>query len=152
MDQILDSHTTEEHIELEYAGFWIRFVAVFIDGILLMVVQQAVSLVITGDTTFANAGSPNGLVTILNLVIGAGYAIGMESSAKQATLGKMAVGIKVGDEYGNRITVGKAVGRYFSKLLSAITLGIGFIMAAFDNRKQALHDRIVGTVVFYGRS
>lgn len=152
MDQILDSHTSEEHIELEYAGFWIRFVASFIDGILLMVAQQAVSFIVTGGSTFANVGMPNLMVTLLNLLVGVAYHVGMESSAKQATLGKMAVGIKVGDEYGNRITAGKAIGRYFSKILSALILGIGFIMAAFDNRKQALHDRIVGTVVFYSRS
>lgn len=151
MDQILDSHTTEEHIELEYAGFWIRFVAAFIDGILLAIVQQVLIFAVTGGTSFSGAAPGIG-VSLLNLLIGITYTVGMESSAKQATLGKMAVGIKVGDEYGNRISPGKAIGRYFSKILSALILGIGFIMAAFDNRKQALHDRIVGTVVFYSRS
>lgn len=151
MEQILDSHTTEEQVNLEYAGFWIRLVAAFIDGILLAIVQQALIFIVTGGTSFSGAAPGIGLSS-LNLLIGIAYTVGMESSAKQATLGKMAVGIKVGDEHGNRITPGKAIGRYFAKFLSAIILGIGFIMAAFDSRKQALHDRIVGTVVYYGRN
>jgi uncharacterized RDD family membrane protein YckC len=71
----------------------------------------------------------------------------MESSARQATLGKMAVGIKVTDEAGARISFGRAVGRYFGKFVSTIILLIGFLMVAFTEKKQGLHDKLAGTLV-----
>ena len=71
----------------------------------------------------------------------------MESSSKQATLGKMALGIRVTDVNGNRIGFGRATGRHFAKILSGLILGIGFLMAAFTEKKQALHDMIAGTLV-----
>ncbi|MBI9072485.1 MAG: RDD family protein [Melioribacteraceae bacterium] len=74
------------------------------------------------------------------------YAL-MESSSKQATLGKMAVGIKVTDMSGARIGFGKASGRYFGKILSGLILNIGYIIAAFTEKKQALHDILAGCLV-----
>jgi len=74
------------------------------------------------------------------------YEAAMESSSKQATLGKMALGLKVTDEQGRRISFARATARYFSKFISAI-LFIGYIMAGFTARKQALHDMIAGTLV-----
>jgi uncharacterized RDD family membrane protein YckC len=75
------------------------------------------------------------------------YFAYQESSPAQATIGKRALGIKVTDLEGNRISFGRATGRYFAKYLSAITLFIGFLLAAFTARKQALHDMIAGTLV-----
>jgi uncharacterized RDD family membrane protein YckC len=74
----------------------------------------------------------------------------MESSSRQATLGKMAVGIKVGNEQGQRISPANALGRVASKILSGLILYIGYIMVGFDARKQGLHDKIASTVVYYG--
>ena len=71
----------------------------------------------------------------------------MESSTRQATLGKMALDMKVTDDEGNRISFGRATGRYFAKILSALILLIGFIMVAFTDRKRGLHDMIAGTLV-----
>ena len=71
----------------------------------------------------------------------------MESSSQQGTLGKMALGIKVTDLNGNRITFGRATGRYFSKIISSLTMGVGYIMAGFTQQKQALHDIIAGCLV-----
>lgn len=71
----------------------------------------------------------------------------MESSAKQATLGKMALGIKVVDLDGNRISFGKATGRYFGKIISTLIIYIGFMMAGWTIRKQALHDIMAGCLV-----
>ena len=71
----------------------------------------------------------------------------MESSRFQGTLGKMAVQIKVTDLDGNRISFGQATGRHFGKFLSAILLGIGFIMVAFTEKKQGLHDVMAGCLV-----
>ena len=75
------------------------------------------------------------------------YAALMESSARQATLGKMMIGVVVTDTEGNRLSFGRASARYFAKFVSVITLMIGFIMAAFTKRKQALHDIMAGTLV-----
>ena len=87
------------------------------------------------------------LVYLLYPLISATYYAGFESSGKQATLGKMAVGIKVVRSNGERLTKARAFGRYWAMLLSSFTLGIGFLMAAFTERKQGLHDMICDTLV-----
>jgi uncharacterized RDD family membrane protein YckC len=74
------------------------------------------------------------------------YAL-MESSKNQATVGKLALGLKVTDEKGKRISFGRASGRFFAKILSSIILGIGFLMIAFTEKKQGLHDEIAGCLV-----
>ena len=74
------------------------------------------------------------------------YAL-MESSPKQGTLGKMAIGLKVTDLSGNRISFGRATGRYFGRILSGLILDIGFLMIVFTAKKQGLHDIIAGTLV-----
>jgi len=71
----------------------------------------------------------------------------MESSAWQATLGKRAVGIKVTDMEGGRISFGRATGRHFGKFVSALIFYIGFIMAGFTEKRQALHDIMAGCLV-----
>jgi len=156
MNSILDAPVATEQ-KLEYAGFWIRFVALIIDSIVLGVVNMVLSFaLIGGGMGMASTGDYGtfGMMFVVYYIIAisvnvAYYAL-MESSARQATLGKMAVGIKVGNEQGGRISGLNAVGRYFSKIISALILCIGYIMAAFDVKKQALHDKIASTVVFYG--
>jgi uncharacterized RDD family membrane protein YckC len=71
----------------------------------------------------------------------------MECSDNQATLGKMAIGIIVTDLNGNKISFGRATGRYFGKIISSVILLIGFFMAAFTEKKQAFHDIITGCLV-----
>jgi uncharacterized RDD family membrane protein YckC len=71
----------------------------------------------------------------------------MESSGSQGTLGKMAVGIKVTDLYGNRIGFGKATGRFFGKIISFFILLVGYLMVAFTQKKQGLHDMMAGCLV-----
>lgn len=75
------------------------------------------------------------------------YCALMESSHRQATLGKIIVGIKVTDLNGNRISFGRATGRHFGKILSSLFLFIGYIMAGFTEKKQALHDIISNCLV-----
>jgi uncharacterized RDD family membrane protein YckC len=84
---------------------------------------------------------------LLSIAIAWLYFAFMESSARQATVGKMALGIVVTDMDGNRIGFGRATGRFFAKYLSALILAIGFIMVAFTQKKQGLHDLIVNTLV-----
>jgi uncharacterized RDD family membrane protein YckC len=86
---------------------------------------------------------------VASLVIGWLYEAMFTSSSYQATPGKMAVGIKVIDLEGNRIGFGRATGRHFAKILSSIICLFGYFMAAWDERKRALHDQIASTYVVY---
>jgi len=81
---------------------------------------------------------------LLGFAIGVTYYVVLETSSKQGTWGKQIVGIKVTDLQGNRITAGRALGRYFGRILSGCTLGIGFLMPLFTEKKQTLHDMIAG--------
>jgi uncharacterized RDD family membrane protein YckC len=81
--------------------------------------------------------------TVLNWL----YFSLLESSGWQATLGKKALGLEVTDLAGRRISFGRATGRFFAKYISAIILMIGFLMAGFTEKKQALHDILAGTLV-----
>jgi uncharacterized RDD family membrane protein YckC len=133
-----------------YAGFWRRFAAWFLDGLLLSVVTLPFTLQFGGDTA-AEAARASAAGTISTVVGWLYYAL-MESSAKQATVGKMALGIIVTDLEGRRVGFGRATGRYFAKILSALILGIGFLMAGFTERKQALHDMVASTLVVRGEA
>lgn len=127
-----------------YAGFWKRFVAYIIDAILISVVLNLVKVGLGSAAATTDANAASGVVS---LIISWIYFAYMESSDKQATFGKMALGIRVTDLQGKRITFGRATGRFFSKILSGITLCIGYMMAGWTQKKQALHDLIAGTLV-----
>jgi uncharacterized RDD family membrane protein YckC len=75
------------------------------------------------------------------------YEALMTSSSWQATLGKRAMDMMVTDMEGRRISFGRATGRYFAKWVSTLTCGIGFVIVAFTEKKQGLHDMIANTVV-----
>jgi uncharacterized RDD family membrane protein YckC len=126
--------------------------AYLIDSFALGIGMFIVALSLT-VLAMAGGGSDEALnaVSAFTWLIGFGvswfYFSWMESSKFQATLGKMAMGIVVTDTNGQRISFGRATGRYFAKYISGFLLAIGYIMAAFTERKQALHDMIAGTVV-----
>lgn len=131
-----------------YATFWQRFVASLIDGIILMILSSIVGFIfglILTSVDGAEVGSS--LSGLLGTVIGAIYYIMQESSPKQATFGKHAMGLKVTDMEGNRVTAGKATSRYFAHIVSGLTLGIGYLTVAFTPKKQGIHDMIAGTLV-----
>ncbi len=128
-----------------YAGFWMRFGAALIDGILLGIVAGIIAFIIVMAT--GDSAAVSNIASFVNFLLGIPYFIVMESGPRQATLGKMALGLKVTDMEGGRINAGQAAIRYFSKILSAIILLIGYIMAAFTPKKQALHDIIAKTLV-----
>ena len=142
-----------------YGGFWIRVVAAIIDGIILRVVVSPIHLIFGG---LGLAGMMSGIhpiglgilgggITVIALLFGSWlYEAFMESSSYQATLGKMIFGMKVTDLNGNRISFERATGRHFAKWLSAMVLGIGYIMVGFTERKQGLHDLLAGTLVRRG--
>lgn len=132
-----------------YAGFWKRVAAALIDGVILMISGFVIGGVF-GFVYGATTGTAEGVeffANIIGIVLGWLYSALLESSAKQATLGKMALGIKVTDLDGNPISFGKASGRHFGKIVSALIVFIGFIMVAFTERKQGLHDMMAGCLV-----
>lgn len=135
---------------MDYAGFWIRFVAYLIDGIILAVVTVPLAFVFGESPLDPAASAAYGISDFLNLVIGIAYFVGFEGSSKQATPGKMAFGLIVTDESGGRISYPRALGRYFAKILSTLILFIGFIMVAFTEKKQGLHDLLASTFVVKG--
>lgn len=151
---------------LQYAGFWMRLVALIADGLIIglfqsFVVMPVLALLgyqVTLDPAIleSNENLDNQIYALLNYVVlvnGVSFVLSwlyyayLEASPTQATPGKMMMGIKVTDMEGNRINFGRATIRYFSKILSAIIFGIGYLMAAFTDKKQALHDMIAGTLV-----
>lgn len=141
-------------MEKEYAGFWRRLAAHIIDNIIIYIAMYIVAQFMlpevidkTSPEEIAKANALAERFSILFFAVSASYEILMTSSEKQATIGKMAVGIKIIDEQGNKITLINAVFRYFGKMLSALLLGIGYIMIAFHPQKRGLHDIIANTYV-----
>jgi uncharacterized RDD family membrane protein YckC len=135
-----------------YAGFWRRVIAYFIDAIVIWVVLGVLIgiMAVAGDTLVSDDGAVNPALFLLYPLILVGiwlYFALMESSASQATLGKMALSIKVTDLEGRRIGFGRATGRWFGKFISGAILYIGFMMAGWTAKKQALHDMMAGTLV-----
>jgi uncharacterized RDD family membrane protein YckC len=149
-----------------YAGFWLRVVAHLIDGLLAgigFVVLAMIGVAMVGVGHFKNLAQGANraddfftpdvigvvfvLVTTAVLMVWLYYA-GMESSVYQGTLGKMALGLIVTDLQGRKISFGRASGRYFAKIITGlIPLGIGYAMAGFTEKKQALHDMIASCLV-----
>ena len=128
---------------MEYSGFWRRFAAYLVDYLLISVVGGIAFFILAAIAD--DAGAVLGYVLwFVGFFV---YFAYMESSESQATVGKIALGIQVTDLEGNRISFGKALGRNVAKILSALILYIGFIMAAFTAKKQALHDMLASTLV-----
>jgi uncharacterized RDD family membrane protein YckC len=155
--QVADVWAHQHPETLQYAGFWLRFVAVIIDGfisgamlmVIVVIVGVVFGLVMAGkDLTnrdFELFG--NFLGFGLGLVIPWLYYAFCESSSWQATPGKKALGLRVTDMSGLPIGFGRASGRYWGKLVSYVILYVGFFMAGWTTKKQALHDMMAGTLV-----
>ena len=149
----------------DYADFGKRLVAYLIDALILSVpIGILYGLVIftlvgsvsasadsgTGQLGAAEAGAAIGSVVLLYIlvpIIMIGYFSYFESSEKQASMGKQVMGLKVVGMNGERISFMNAVGRNASRLISSAICAIGYIMAAFTEKKQALHDMIASTLV-----
>jgi|GEM_PF-1593535 len=127
-----------------YAGFWLRFVANFIDSMLFLPVSWAVLyLLFSTEWSFFQCIL---FFIIISTLLDAAYEI-LLTSRLGGTLGKIMLGIKVVDEKGNKLSLGMSTGRYFSKLISCLILFIGFLMIAWDKKKQGLHDHIMDSYV-----
>jgi uncharacterized RDD family membrane protein YckC len=139
-----------------YGGFWIRAGARLLDGLLLFAVNMLLSLPMIFYSVKLQTPTPQGpppaffvvtcLTYLLQFATQAAYEIYF-LGRKGATPGKMACKLRVVRADGTPLTFGRAAGRYFANLLSAFTFGIGYIIAAFDDQKRALHDHICDTRV-----
>jgi uncharacterized RDD family membrane protein YckC len=161
---------------MRYAGFWRRLVAIIIDGLVIGVILWVLSVIGLVGLPFAVAPEDiaamqqvdpdnpaaamaaykdimemfSGVMLVfwvVTVVLNWLYYALLESSPAQATLGKMALGLVVTNLQGERISFLHATGRHFAKFISAVILLIGYLMAAFTEKKQALHDIIAGTLV-----
>ncbi|WP_290652619.1 RDD family protein [Aquisalimonas sp.] len=136
-----------------YGGFWRRVGAALLDGLILFLPLSVLQMLLAPGTLEPSVqGQPDmahqwtwwdGVAMLAAWL----YWAGMHSSPYQATLGKMALGMKVTDLEGGRISFARATGRHLAEFLSAILLMIGYLMVAFTRRKQGLHDIIAGTLV-----
>lgn len=142
--------------ELQYAGFWIRFGARFVDGLVMQGVSYGLLFLIGILGSAFDSGAPGEpgageiILLLFTIVFSIGFPVAYETyfvGKYGATLGKMAVGIKVVMSDGSPVSNGRAFGRVWAYFLSALVLYIGFIMAAFDEEKRSLHDRICDTRV-----
>jgi len=146
---------------LSYAGFWKRFVAYVIDGCITSFASLffLIPLFIVVGIGSVNDELDDPSVGFLAIIFGMYFMIvtvlfvlqwlyfAIMESTRGATFGKMALGIRVTDMNGNPITFGRASGRYFAKIISSLTFGIGYIIAGFSQQKQALHDMIAGCLI-----
>ena len=154
---------------MRFAGFWIRVGAALIDSIILLTINIALALIVTGDyyvrvfeylasgfQTLAPSRDAMGylllLTNVLQAIVAWLYLAWFESSRHQATPGKMVLKLKVVDHRDQRISFARATGRSFAKHLSTLVCMIGWIMVAFTERKQGLHDIMAGTFVVPDRS
>jgi uncharacterized RDD family membrane protein YckC len=146
-------------VTVRFAGFWIRVVASLLDLCIGFAGFLPIRMLLGSTTTLLGVSwqMPTSRIHFISRMVRIGFAIllnwlyraGMESSNVQGTLGKLAVQIKVTGLDGNRISLGRATARHFAKVLSAIALGVGYLMVGFTPRKQGLHDRLAGTLVQY---
>lgn len=121
-----------------FAGFWVRFMATIIDGIILVVMSLPLVWIFSKDAAW-----------LVQSILGTVYFAYMESSDRQGTYGKSAMGIIVVDAHGNKLSGARSFGRTICKSASAIILYIGYLMVAFTEKKQGLHDKMADTYVVY---
>jgi len=147
----------------DYAGFWRRFWSHVLDRFILGVVLTPVGFMVlmplmaTSSIGWTETDLPEEAITAL---LGAVFTVAflalsgswlyyalLQSSSRQATLGQLALGLRVTDLEGRRVSFARASGRHFATLLTGLTFGIGYLMVLFTARKQTLHDLVAGTVV-----
>ena len=140
-----------------YAGFWLRFAAYLVDTLLLSLVffplGFIVGLVMAATDNNQNPElmlGVNGILNVGSILVTWLYSSLLESSSWQGTVGKKLIGLRVTDLNGHRISFGNATGRYFAKILSSMICLVGFIMVAFTEKRQGLHDQLAGTLVVTG--
>lgn len=142
-------------LTMDYAGFWMRVVAFLIDSVILIIALIPMALLfgtssfntVTGTTSY-------GLPDLVSPLIALAYCVGFEGSAKQATPGKMAMGLIVIQEHGRRVSYPRVFARFVIKSIMFLIFVpgvIGLALVAFTTRKQGLHDLLTQTFVVRGK-
>lgn len=145
-----------------YGGFWIRVLAQMIDGAVTSVVVIPlyfifIAIFAAGIVHIGDNPQPEQILALILpiILIFVPLAIAIQwlyeafttSSSWQGTLGKRVLNLKVTDLAGNRITFGRATGRHFAKIISGMCMNVGYIIVAFTDKKQGMHDMLAGTLV-----
>jgi uncharacterized RDD family membrane protein YckC len=131
--------------ELRFAGFWRRLLAYLIDGLVILAVQLVLTILVVMIAPDDLRAAAN--IAPVSAAVAWAYFALLESSPARATLGKMALNLFVSDVHGDPISFWRASVRFWLKILSSLVVGLGWLMAAFTPRKQALHDLLAGTLV-----
>lgn len=162
LEDIIAPEVVKARVKAErkvYAGFWKRLAAGVLDVIILTMAEVLILGFMVGMLLVGNCflqgklnqttigGFCAGFGLILALVLNWSYFTFLESSFRQATYGKMVMGIKVTDLEKRRITFGRANMRFWFRIISALSLMIGIIIIAFTKKKQGFHDLIADTMV-----
>ncbi len=141
-----------------YGGFWRRVVARIVDAIICGIMGMFVGMIGAAFIATGAVQGPNSLgrillqITVQLTSMGLGILYEVQFIRKyDATPGKLAMGMKVFRTDGSKLTVGRIIGRYFSQIVDSLTIGIGYLIAAFDEEKRTLHDRICDTRVIKSR-
>jgi len=153
---------------VRYGGFWLRVVAMLIDNIIVGIPTGILAMLLMGGSMLSmarmgNNPTPEEAISAMIPMFAAGALAALVGTVLNcayetffvvkygATPGKMALGLKVVRPDGSGIQVGRAIGRYFSKVLSGMILYIGYIMVGIDSQKRGLHDMICDTRVIKTR-
>jgi uncharacterized RDD family membrane protein YckC len=131
------------------AGVLPRAIALAIDYVILLAACAGLNGLL--ELTRLDPGAVRTLGALLSFALIVLYFATLESGSRQATLGKLALGLKVTTDEDRRLSFPRALGRFFAKLLSLVPFGVGFVMAAFTEQHRALHDLIAGTLVVRSR-
>lgn len=122
-----------------YMGFWIRFLAAFLD---LMLVYLPIFILSYAISFFTQISTLSYLINLCIVI----FMIFLDG-VKGGTPGKLILGLRIVDEEGKFIGIPNAFLRYIGKILSGAILGIGYLMIVWDEKKQGLHDKLAKTFV-----
>jgi len=135
-----------------YASLDMRLLAVGIDYFIAFCEYAVIAAIYLAGTANSPTRIPTLLLGLILVPILKFIAsVTMEGSSKQASVGKLLIGVKVTDVRGNRIGYGRAAARNVAKLMGVLSLGLGFLSGFFDRRQQCLHDKLAGTLVIKDR-
>jgi len=144
---------SEESNIVGYGGFWIRFAALFVDGVVVNALGMILGVLMGVSVTEQMASDPSvsfSTVQWIHLILQVSLAIFYYTwfvGKYGGTPGKLILGLRIVDEHGGPVGYSTAVKRYLATILSALTFGIGYLIAAWDSEKKTLHDILVRTRV-----
>ena len=143
----MNEEKTNNNQNVEYAVFWIRFLASLADGVLLYIFGLFIRSSFGIDPFNPDTKSSAGIIaTLIIAIFGFSYDVLFWVHYDGATPGKKLFGIKITKEDGKPITYAVAIVRYFSKIISIVPFFLGLLWVAWDKKKQGWHDKIAGTV------